>query len=232
MDIFEDIYIYWINLERCTDRKEKMRKQLNEFKINNQLCITAIDGNELDLSKFENKYNINKYEMACAMSHLKAIQTAYDNNLDYVIIMEDDCSFEYLKYQKISIKNLFLMKPDCDILQLAICCRQDHNENILKKKELLIKGHRDCATAYMINRNGMKKIIDNIDINNINLSEKIIYDNAISYYVSRPYFTYYYSNIFTTTIHMNDKNYVYKREDLNKKFWDEYYTSQVEKYNQ
>ena len=58
--------------------------------IQNLTRIEAVDGNTLA----DNDY-LSKYEIACVLSHVKAIQTAYDNGLDEVLILEDDIYIDY-----------------------------------------------------------------------------------------------------------------------------------------
>jgi len=225
--ILSNIPIYWINLNRSPDRKQKMINQLNEYNIKNNKRIEAIDGLEFDNELYCKTHNVKSdlspFELCCTLSHLKAIETAYNDNQSLVLIMEDDCSFEYLKYKNKTLQELINIFNNWDIIQLAICCRPDHNARIAKTKELLIKRNYSCATCYLINRNCMYKILNRKF--QIGTSEDTIYKNNIVY-MTKPYMTYYYSNEYSSTIHNmgdNSKQTKYKREDESKKFWDNYY---------
>ena len=43
--------------------------------------------------------DLNIFDMAYALSHYKAIESVYNDKCRYALIIEDDCNFEYLKYQ-------------------------------------------------------------------------------------------------------------------------------------
>ena len=94
--------IYVINLEH---RKDRMNN-INE--------------------RFKNYFNINRVEavkdkegwIGCLKSHKKCIQYAKDNNLKYIIVMEDDCTPKindwFEKFNDIK-ENIFEKKDDWDI---------------------------------------------------------------------------------------------------------------------
>ena len=226
---FNEIKIYWINLERSHNRKVIMEKQLSEFNIVNHERIVGIDGKNIDFKDYENNCeNINVFELGCTLSHLKAIKTAYENDDKYALILEDDCSFEYIKYQDYSITQLIEKmnneNKDWGILQLCTSGRIDQNERMRDNLNLIEKKNKNCTTAYLITRKGMKNIL--------NCSEKYIasdyyiYHYTNTFFLTKPYFTYFYSNVVKSDIrnqgeNINETNY--KREDNSKKFWDNYY---------
>lgn len=87
-----------INLERATERKEKI---LSSFKAQNiePLFYTAFDGDNiinpgLDLKILPPNYmsgqKLNNNELGCLISHIGVITTAKLLNLEYVIVLEDD----------------------------------------------------------------------------------------------------------------------------------------------
>jgi GR25 family glycosyltransferase involved in LPS biosynthesis len=220
--------IYWINLERCVDRKIKFENQLEKYNITNHKRINGIDGKNIDLRNYNIIDNLTKYELGCVMSHLKAINEANMNNEKYVLVMEDDCNFEYVKYQKYSINELVEMMntnyPDWDVLQLLTCDFPENNLKLSKETNYICKGFKSCATCYLVNSNGINKLTN---LNNIyKQSDYYLYENVNTYYLTKPYFTYNYSKILSSSIHnmgkgSNKTNY--KLEDENKKFWDDYY---------
>jgi len=95
MDIIGNIPIYYINLNRSTDRNTMLLNTFKEYGITNYKRVEAIDGT---LENFKDKYTseCSNKEIACSLSHIKAIENAYNDNCNYAIIMEDDCNFEYL----------------------------------------------------------------------------------------------------------------------------------------
>ena len=68
-------YILWINLDRSIDRFNYMNNLLSNLNIKNKR-IEAIDGNNLDVKSLKN-FKVNRilinYEIACTLSHIKAI---------------------------------------------------------------------------------------------------------------------------------------------------------------
>ena len=222
------IPIYWINLERSVDRKIIFEKQLENYNIIFHKRINGIDGFHINLQDFKTVDNLTKFELGCTLSHLKAIKEAFINKEEYVLIMEDDCNFEYLKYQKYSLDELIKIMntnySNWDLLQLSTCNRKDHNIRLSKENNYIYKGFRNCTTCYLINKNGIKKLI-NLN-NQYKQADYYLYDNINTYYLTKPYFTYNYSKVFNSSVHnMGDesKQTNYKREDENKKFWDDYY---------
>jgi GR25 family glycosyltransferase involved in LPS biosynthesis len=222
------IPIYWINLERSTKRKEIFENQLEKYNITNHQRINAIDGLNINLKNYNIIEGITKFELGCLLSHLKAINQAFDNKEEYVLIMEDDCNFEYLQYQKYSIEELIEIMntnyPVWDILQLATTNTPEQNIVLSEENNYISKGFRCCATCYLINKNGINKLIN---LNNVyKQSDYYLYDSVNTYYLTKPYFTYNYSKILPSSIHNmgeHSNQTSYKLEDENKKFWDNYF---------
>ena len=229
MSLIKDITIYWINMNKSIDRHEYIINLFKTHDIKNHKRIEGIDGCELNICNYNIENNMTKNELGCVLSHIKAIKQAYldllENGKEYALICEDDISFDYLKYHN---KNpIDLIKQDgnnyqCELLQLAICCRNEHNNIISKfQNNILLKGNRDCTTCYLIKKSGMEKIIaySNNKNNIIKCADNLIYEIVNSSY-TKPMFTYCNSSKFLSTIH---KNTTYQRENTSKKFWDNYY---------
>lgn len=229
LQMFSNIPIYWINLASSEKRKIKFEKQLEKYGLDNTYRVEGIDGINLNLNDYNIKENLTKFELGCTLSHIKAIQEAYINNQEYVLVMEDDCNFDYVKYQKHTIKELIdIMEEknkDWDLLQLATCNRPDHNIRLSQSHDYICKKFRNCTTCYLINKKGMEKIIG-FKNKIYTQADYYLYDGINSYYLTKPYFTYNYSSQCPSAVHnMGNESKItqYKREDDNKKFWDNYY---------
>lgn len=216
-----DIFVYYINLDRSEKRKYFMEAQFRKFNIFNYKRIKAVDGKKLKKSHdnidditFTNNYkNLNNNELACLLSHLKAIKMAYDSGLDKVLILEDDCSLDLMFLWKNSITNIIkdLNKPDWEIFQLftANCINFKSTGCTLQTKT------KECwgCVAYVINRKGMEKIINSIKTSNYNeiilgkninntifpsrgQSDIFLYQIAKTYYLDIPLFFVNNSNSF------------------------------------
>jgi GR25 family glycosyltransferase involved in LPS biosynthesis len=157
---------YFINLDRCIQRKKKM-----EFLYNNLIRIPAYDGNKLE--SYNNiclipGYDMNNNEIGCSLSHLKAIITAYKNGDKSALIMEDDIynSFQYLWRE--SLNEIISKVPtDVECVQLH-CINPDIIANILLSKKRFVKWNEKSwgMGCYYITRKGMYKIVSKYFINN------------------------------------------------------------------
>ena len=88
-----------ISLERALNRREKIKSQLSALNIE-AIIMDAVDGQKL-IEEEKNKkiHLLNGYrfgetfkpgEIACTMSHIKAIEIAKKENWPYLIVLEDD----------------------------------------------------------------------------------------------------------------------------------------------
>ena len=237
-NILKDIPIFWINLDRAEKRRNNMIENFKKYDLKAER-IDGIDGNNINLEEYKKNYNINekmnKYEVACAFSHIKAIKTCYEKNLDYALILEDDVTFDYFDYKKDTLKYLLeeLKKVNGECIQLCNIISRKLFSNYANSKKLLIKTDFAGAQAYLITKSGMKKVIDNFEnTKNINVSEHIIF-KIINNYITKPYFSY----PFLKDEHGNEVNPSFIRENsksahatqtISKMLWDEYYLTHKE----
>lgn len=225
-----NVPVYYINLDRSPQRKKFMEDQFNRYNITNYKRITGVDGKQLkntfkdniNGTTFANNYpELTKNEVGCLLSHLKAIKTAYDNNLDQVLILEDDSSLDLMFFWEDKLTSLLnkLNKPDWEIFQLYT----GNCINFNSKKCSLQTGEKDCwgCVAYLINRKGMEKIINFIKTNNQNeiilgkyfnnklyptrgQSDIFLYQIAKTYYLDTPLFCTNNSNLQSTIVTYNN----------------------------
>ncbi|AYV83494.1 MAG: glycosyltransferase family 25 [Hyperionvirus sp.] len=212
--IFGNIPIYWINLDSSLDRLEHMGKQLIGT---NNYRISAIDG--LNEKTFNEKYQIINANplfssgfTAVISSHMKAIKLASINNLDYVIIVEDKCNFEYVDNCKHSIEDIIKMinKQDLSWEIILLCpVLDDYQDYINNGLKIYKKTFNLTGCNYLINKKGINKILNLIPTDGVQLfdysnvtkavdPERILFDYLNSYYINYPLF-YVYSK--KTTFH-------------------------------
>lgn len=211
---------YWINLERSKERREKMENFFNKYKIKNER-IEAINGrdinNLLEMAIFRNDKipsDKNLGQFGCFFSHIKTIKKFLeDDKNEYCLILEDDCDFSVfekynLDYDKVIEKVVKeINKPHWNIIQLSVICG-DKRKFCLKMDLKYMNWHRgiNSATAYLINKNGAKillnKLLDENNKINIDLVDKTYKDYVADYY-----------------LYANSKAYTYKipffNQDLN-----------------
>jgi GR25 family glycosyltransferase involved in LPS biosynthesis len=85
--------IYCINLDKRADRWEKVSKIFNEVGITNVIRYSAVNGDDLDLSKINYNPSLLKGELGILETHLNLLQEAKDEGLKEIVIMEDDVVF-------------------------------------------------------------------------------------------------------------------------------------------
>lgn len=161
--LFLEIKKYYINLDRSENRNKKITKQFEKYNIKNYHRVEAYDVKKLDSYDYINEYKSffagNYVELAVCMSHIKAIETSYQNGDEYALIMEDDINFCTVPYWNIKLENLLKkLNEDCDILLLA-------NNSFLEGEIEILKAQSSYGIAtgvcYLITKKGMEKLHSN-----------------------------------------------------------------------
>uniref|UniRef100_A0A6C0IIR9 Uncharacterized protein n=1 Tax=viral metagenome TaxID=1070528 RepID=A0A6C0IIR9_9ZZZZ len=225
-----DLPVYYINLDNSTDRYEMFNSQINKYNIPPEQVkrISAIDGKTLNVTSIVNKIHHDIKDkpnvISCTLSHIKAIQTAYEDLCEYAIIMEDDCNFEYVLYQRYKLSDIanFLGKT-YNLIQLSFMGDFEYNTKLQLSPCFIFNGYKDSTAAYLITRKGMKNILDSFANRNIELyvADVTIYELAKNCcHLTKPYFIYFDSKVINTTIQTNS---ILEYENKNKIFWDKYY---------
>lgn len=151
--------VFLINLDKRKDRLEKCSKILGTQNINfERFSAIAPDLSEINNNKLWNRSTRNfcrrdrrrrkdKYTigaLGCKMSHYYVIKKAKENNLDYVIILEDDIIFNqnYLDNKKDIDDNILNLMNDnnWDVIYIGGNClrgkyKQDRNKYTFRSYE-------------------------------------------------------------------------------------------------
>ena len=181
-----DINFYWINMDRSIERRKHMYYLFSKNLIYNYR-INAYDGNKIneynDLN-YNSFNNISKYEYCCTFSHLKAIKTSYENNDKISIICEDDLCIDYKKKWKYNLEDIIKNAPnDWEIIKIH-CNYEKHIRKLIKRTltdGLLFEPWNIRSTStlgYIINTNGMKKILNKYLVNDKFVLKDSIEDKA------------------------------------------------------
>jgi glycosyl transferase family 25 len=105
-DKLEDFkYIYYINLDHRTDRKEHLIKEFATLGVN---CTT----------RFNAIRNVNG-AIGCTLSHIKVLQDAKINGLPYIMIVEDDIQFTNPELFKNQLTGLLTSGESWDVILVA-----------------------------------------------------------------------------------------------------------------
>lgn len=203
---------YWINMDRSVDRRRHMESQFFEHSIDNYR-ISAETPDTIkarDYTIVRNEESIpstTPEEIACILSHLKAIQQGYDDGDAYFCVLEDDLSCINIDFNKIlnyitEVQNK--NKEVIDILQLYTSSHpiviQLYNEHFLKRSgnsRVIIKRTESYpgAVYYLLSREAARKILDAyvLSANKYDLSysswtaaDNIIYAPVNSYVITYP----------------------------------------------
>lgn len=136
--------IYYINLEHRKDRKEHVESELNKMGWSNY-----------------NRFNAIKHidgRVGCSMSHLSILKLAKEQNLEYVVIIEDDILFTRPDWFNNKLNELLNKNIEWDVLLLA------SNLLVVNKEEDFIYNVKRGATTtgYIVKNHYFDKLINNI----------------------------------------------------------------------
>jgi GR25 family glycosyltransferase involved in LPS biosynthesis len=164
-----------------------MEKLLNNLNVKNTR-IEAIDGKNEKLGHYLKRTYLSNYEIACVLSHIKAINYLSKIDGDYFLVCEDDIDFFNTQYFTISLEKIIKDAPnDFDILQIGKTQNNSFQKNNLYEKYNKTWG----AYAYIISRKGINNLqkISHYDsttnqftINNeLKVTELFIFNNLNTY---------------------------------------------------
>lgn len=204
--------MYWINLDRSTERRENMLVLLKDHTFDGmpKHRVKAYDGGDPDDEKkirsmiqVDEKMIMKEY--ACLLSHFKTILLFLKSDYEYALVLEDDVSLEYKPYWRTTLMECMKKAPrDWEIIQLCI-------NNCALPKQLYSSEHHNSTAAYIIRKSGAKKLMKQIYHSNYFNLDPTIYPAADTYlykamktYVYQyPFFTF--SNKDTTIFSKKDK---------------------------
>ena len=142
--MFNTIPVMYINLERRTDRKENVIKELYKIGIERPICFKAVE--------------LENGAVGCSISHLKCIEIAKKNNYDYIFICEDDIEFTDPKLFLNQLEIFITSDINWDVILVA-------GNNMLPYtpvNDVCIKVMNcQTTTGYIVKNNYYDKLIQN-----------------------------------------------------------------------
>ena len=212
--------IYWINLDRSTDRRIHMNTIFQDaaFKNSHIERISAVDGKNPNIvyPKLNFMYKQkNDYEYACILSHLETIRRFSRSNHDVALIMEDDITLDFKPYWRKSVREIMENAPaDWEVIQL--CYIINGNQTNPKKFNLYQRNIRNncvSAAAYLIKKQAAKKLVNDIYMDGkynlehyiIHHADCYIFSKLVTYTYKYPYFIYKSNN--GSLLHPEDLNH-------------------------
>jgi GR25 family glycosyltransferase involved in LPS biosynthesis len=226
--------IYWINLDRATDRKKKMEKLFQDpiFEGIKIIRISALDATKenprlkFKLEELHDLNNLNRNrtdnEYAILYSHLNAIRTFSTTDYKNAIIFEDDLSLEYKKYWKKTIQEVMNNAPsDWEILKLNSFAGKIHTKlyTLWDAFKLKLPKHIRpenkkwlpeilsadfCANGYLIHNKSAKSLIKRLYHTKYKLNNT--YPHTSDNLIFKELKTYIYKYPYFT---YNDNNFSY-----------------------
>jgi len=208
--------ILWINMDNSLDRRINSENILKNIQVPNQR-ISAVDGSKLILPKLNFERNISNYEVACLLSHIKAITSLKNTEGNYFLICEDDFMLNNTILFSKDLKQIIQNCPAFDILSIQSTFNKElHNEynkwsDYYNENPLSFIG---CAGSYIISKSGVDKIIANntfVDDANYMLNHPV---NAADIYLYKYVDTFVYKYNFISSFN--------NESTFNKKFIRQY----------
>lgn len=184
--------IGWINLDRSTERRTNMESILSNINVPN-IRISAIDGKTENVREYINvDTKMSNYEIACSLSHLKAIMHLSKMDGEYFMICEDDINFNYINLFEETLKDIILNSPPFDLLLINKIYDKKIIDNYIQWNEEAKKGHDyhiAGAGCYIVSREGINNVLKlfsydslnnifNFKNNNFNVSDVFLYMNT------------------------------------------------------
>ena len=136
-------HIFYINLNRRTDRKEEIEKELDNF--------------GLTYERFE-AIEDNFGAVGCGLSHIEVLKIARDRNYENIIILEDDFTFLVSKDEFYTqLTNFFNLNLDYDacLLSYNLFNFTQLQNNVVNK--LL---YAQTTSGYIVNKKCYDKLIN------------------------------------------------------------------------
>lgn len=225
--------IFIINLEKRQDRKETLEKQLKQYNIRNYEFLNAVDGEKLDIDPVslppevnrphlgeEFQHHFSNNEIACLQSHINAIKKAKEEDLDYVIILEDDvvlCEDWNKRLERL----LKLTPKNWQHIYLS----GEPNEYMLKFKPLNLAPflHVEKSTitmgafSYILRKDIYDLVITELEklrMPTDDVIKDLVYDGHIKSYTFYPFLTYHENEITSSIWNKEiwEREYYYEHE--------------------
>jgi len=223
---------YWINLDKSTDRREFMEDQFKKKELDN-IRIKAVTPDDLydvidDFDKLLAKKDYAKHDLACLLSHFKALNEGYKSGDEYFVITEDDTYMPFDIDYKSFIASL---PPEAEVSQLSVshsgCCYSLYN-NYNQSNQFHFKWNYIVPSCgfYIVSKKGAEKLLKqfyNAEIDKYNFysanydlyADVLIYQSTNSYVSAVPYT--YTSIEMGTIIHEYNFNELIEHTDKIKK---------------
>ena len=169
---------YWINIDKCTERKEYMEEQFLKENIDNIRVSAVTPETYYEYTIIRNPDSKESIEeICCLLSHMKVLQLGYDSGDQYFCVTEDDMIIPKLDCEKI-ISHMRQAEEKnnqkVELLQLYTSGTpfiwQMMHENVLVKEPIFVIPRKESCPGtvyYLISRIGAKKLLDKFKLDEL-----------------------------------------------------------------
>jgi GR25 family glycosyltransferase involved in LPS biosynthesis len=167
--------MYYINLDRCTQRREYMEKLVKHpmFSGVNVERISACDGSRDNIDDFlefelpfEKSSEVTSLEYACTISHFRAIEAfsmTDSSKVPFALIVEDDLSMDFVPHWKHTLQEYMDQCPhEWEVLQLSYIPVEAAIDRRIEYDAWNITKNICGATAYLMTHAAASKFMTNI----------------------------------------------------------------------
>jgi GR25 family glycosyltransferase involved in LPS biosynthesis len=202
---------YWINIDTCHQRRAYMEEQFTEHAIDHVRVSAETPGTmkTYTIHRHPDSKETNA-EIACVLSHLKAIKQGYNDGDEFFCVTEDDISIRKINFEKVlGYVNKAVLKhgKPAEIIQLhtsgtpfivkfaeKYVLKQYSNPEFIVPRD----GDYPGTICYIISRTGAKKILDKLVISDTEYdltfscwtaADNILYTSLESYIITYPIVT-------------------------------------------
>jgi FkbM family methyltransferase len=150
--------VFYVTLEDCIDRQNQIEKDFAKYGIVPNAIKSKRFSESNDIITGKYLYQLSGPTQGCIVSHLKAIKHWYESEeSDYAFFCEDDLSLKTVEHWNFTWEEFIEKLPDdCECVQL-MTIRGDFDGVYFRER----KWDDWSETAYIMNRDYAKKLIDN-----------------------------------------------------------------------
>ena len=144
MNSISDIkHAFYINLDSRPDRKEYIENHLKKVGLN---------------AKRFNAVKLKNGAIGCSLSHLKLLEMAKENELDYIMILEDDIQFTKPEIFISQFNKFLQLNDNYDVVLIA----GNNMPPFLTNDETCVKVTKcQTTTGYMVRKHYYTTLIEN-----------------------------------------------------------------------
>ena len=185
--------VYWINLDRSTERRENMLSLLKDTAFDGMAKhrVKAYDGGDPDDEKkirslIDIPVNPNMKEYACLLSHIKALTQFSKSDSTIAIILEDDACMDFKPYWQTSLQHCIRNAPsDWELLQLSYI---EMNDKYPTKLYTSTKNF-SSALSYVVNKKGVRRFLKHFHLDDEpHVADYVLFNQMKSYTYQYPFF--------------------------------------------